>query len=366
MVLTDFLSFFPGNFWAKNSRFLVLAIFFKQGLPKLYSTCPVALSAEFFSKNHINWHCERKNSAGFVQTAIYFSGELLNKTIVVYYSLPDSSSMGCQNCIPRVQRHFLRNFFHRIILIGTVSQKIQLVLSELHSTFPRSFRAKQFSFTIPCQILQACMGCQNCIQRVQRHFLRNFFHRIIIIGTVNEKNQMVLTDFLSFFPGNFWAKNSRFLVLARFFKQGLPKLYSTCPVALSAEFFSKNHINWHCERKNSAGFVQTAIYFSGELLSKTIVVYYSLPDSSSMGCQNCIPRVQRHFLRNFFHRIILIGTVSQKIQLVLSELHSTFPRSFRAKQFSFTIPCQILQAWVAKTVFNVSRGTFCGTFFTES
>ena len=282
--------------------FLVPARFFKRGLPKLYSTCPEALFAEFFSQNHINWHCERKNSAGFVRTAFYFSEELPSKTNLVYYSLPDSSSMGCQNCIPRVQRHFLRNFFHRIIIIVTVNEKNQLVLSQLHSTF----------------------------------------------------------------PGNFWANNSRFLVLARFFKQGLPKLYSTCPVALSTEFFSKNHINWHCERKNSAGFVQTAFYFSWELLSKTILVYYSLPDSSSMGCQNCIPRVQRHFLRNFFHRIILIGTVSEKIQLVLSELHSTFPRNFRAKQFSFTIPCQILQAWVAKLVFYVSRGNFCGILFTES
>ena len=153
--------------------FPVPARFFKRGLPKLYSTCPEALFAEFFSQNHINWHCERKNSAGFVRTAFYFSEELSSKTILVYYSLPDSSSMGCQNCIPRVQRHFLRNFFHRII----------------------------------------------------------------IIGTVNEKNQLVLTDLLSFFPGNFWAKNSRFLVLARFFKHGVPKLYSTCPVALSAEFF---------------------------------------------------------------------------------------------------------------------------------
>ena len=138
------------------------------------------------------------------------------------------------------------------------------------------------------------------------------------------------------------------------------------------KFFSKNHINWHCERKNSAGFVQTAFNFSGELLSKQFsklsfwIFFQSLPDSSSVGCQNCILRVQRPFLRNFFHRIILIDTVSEKIQLVLSELHSTFPRSFRAKQFSFTIPCHILQAWVAKTVFHVSRGTFCGTFFTES
>ena len=169
-----------------------------------------------------------------------------------------------------------------------------------------------------------------------------------------------------FFRGAFEQNSSPLLFLARFFKHGLPKLYSTCPEAFFAEFFSQNHINWHCERKNSAGFVRTAFYFSEELSSKTVLLYYSLPDSSSMGCQNCIPRVQRRFLRNFFHRIILIGTVSEKIQLVLSELHSTFPRNFRAKQFSFTIPCQILQAWVAETVFHVSRGVFCGIFFTES
>ena len=131
--------------------FLVLARFFKHGLPKLYSTCPEAIFADFFSQNHINWHCEQKNSAGFVKTAFYFSGDLLSKTIL---------------------------------------EVVDLV------------------------------------------FL---------------------------------------LVLARFFKHLLPKLYSTCPEALFAEFFSQNHINWHCERKNSAGFVKTAFYFSGELLSKTIL-----------------------------------------------------------------------------------------------
>ena len=262
----------------------------------------------FFSKNHINWHCERKNSAGFVPTAFYFSGELLSKTILEVVLLDFF-------LVPA------RFFKHG--------------LPKLYSTCPEALFAELFS---------------------QNH---NNWH-------CERKKSAGFDRFAFFFPGNFWAKNSRFLVLARFFKHGLPKLYSTCPVALSAEFFSKNHINWHCERKNSAGFVQTAFYFSGELLSKTILVYYSLPDSSSMGCQNCIPRVQRHFLRNFFHRIILIGTVSEKIQLVLSELHSTFPRNFRAKQFSFTIPCQILQAWVAKLVFYVSRGNFCGILFTES
>ena len=128
--------------------FLVPARFFKHGLPKLYSTCPEALFAEFFSQNYKCWHCERKNSAGFVKTAFYFSGELLSKTI------------------------------------------------------------------------------------------------------------LEVVDLVSF------------VVIARFFKQELPKLYSTCPEALFAEFFSQNYNCWHCERKNSAGFVKTAFYFSGELLSK--------------------------------------------------------------------------------------------------
>ena len=61
------------------------------------------------------------------------------------------------------------------------------------------------------------------------------------------------------------------LVLARFFKHGSPKLYCTCPEALSEDFFSQNHNNSHCERENSAGFVRTAFYFSGELLSKIIL-----------------------------------------------------------------------------------------------
>ena len=154
------------------------------------------------------------------------------------------------------------------------------------------------------------MDCQNCILRVQRHFLRNFFHRITLNVTMSQKIQLVLSKLHSTFPGNFWAKQ-----------------------------FSKLSF-W---------------YF-----------FEFLPDSSSMGCQNCILRLQRHFLRNFRHRIIINGTVSGKIQLVLSELHSTFPGNIWAKQFSFTSPCQILQAWVAKTVFYVSRGTFWGIFLTES
>ena len=243
---------FRGTFEQNNFQsrrfgfFVVLARFFKHGLPKVYSPCPEEIFAEFYSQNHIKWHGERKKSAGFVRTAFYFPEELSSKTILVYYSLPDFSRMGCQNCSLRVLKHFLRTFF------------------------------------------------------------------------------------------------------------------------------SQNHTNWPCERKNSAGFVKTAFYFSEELPSKTFLVYYSLADSASMGCKICILRVQRKFLRNFIHRIILVGTLSEKIQLVLSKLLSIFPGNFWAKQFSkssiwfFSSPCQILQAWVAKIVFYVSRGTFRGIFFTES
>ena len=161
------------------------------------------------------------------------------------------------------------------------------------------------------------MGCQNCILRVQRKFLRNFIHRITLNVTVSQKIQLVFSKLLSTLPGNFWAKQfskssfwSFFLVLAKFFKHGLPKLYSTCLEALSAELFSQNHINWHCERKKF-----------------------------SLFCQNCI--------------LLFRGTFEQNIS--------------RSRRYGFfSGPCQILQAWVAKIVFLVSRGTFCGIFFTES
>ena len=267
--------------------------------------------------------------------------------------------------------HFLRNFFHRNITFDTVTGKNELVLSELHSIFPGNFWAKKFSFSSPCQILQAWVA--KTVFYVSRgNFCGIFSTESYKLALWAKKFTWFCQNGILLFRGTFEQNNSQsrrfgfFVVLARFFKHGLPKLYSTCPEAFFAEFFSQNHINWHCERKNSASSVRTAFYFSEELSSKTVLLYYSLPDSSSMGCQNCIPRVQRRFLRNFFPRIILFGTVSEEIQLVLSELHSTFPRNFRAKQFSFTIPCQILQAWVAKTVFNVSRGNFCGILFTES
>ena len=174
------------------------------------------------------------------------------------------------------------------------------------------------------------------------------------------------------FRGTFEQNNSRLLFLARFFKHGLPKLYSACPEAIFVELFSQNHNNCHCERKKSAGFVPTAFYFSGELLSKQF--------SFSSPCQILQAWVAKTvfyvssgtFCGIFFRRIILIGTMSEKIQLLLSQLHSTFPGNFWANNSRscpfgfFSSPCQILQAWVAKTVFYVSRGTFCGIFLTES
>ena len=196
--------------------FVVLARFFKHGLPKLYSTCPEAFIAEFFSQNHINWHCERKNSAGFVRTAFYFSEELSSKTVPLYYSLPDTSSMGCQNCILRVQRKFLRNFIHRIILVGTVSEKNSA------------------------------------------GFVRTAFY---FSGELLSKTILKVVDFVFF------------VVLARFFKHGLPKLYSTCPEAFFAEFFSQNHNNWHCERKKISWFWQICFLFFGGTFEQKILVF---------------------------------------------------------------------------------------------
>ena len=122
------------------------------------------------------------------------------------------------------------------------------------------------------------MGCQNCILRVQRHFFEEFFSQNLNIWHCERKNSAGFVRTAFYFSGEPLSKTNLelvvlvfFLVYARFFKHGLPKLYSTCPEALFADFFYQNHINWHCERKNSAGFVKTAFDFSGELLSKTIL-----------------------------------------------------------------------------------------------
>ena len=153
------------------------------------------------------------------------------------------------------------------------------------------------------------MGYQNCLLRVQRHFLRKFFHRVILFDTVNEKIQLVLSKLHSIFAGNFWAKQLLFFSPCQIVQAWVTKTVFYVSRGIFAELFSQNHINWHCERKKSAGFVKTAFYFSGELLSKTIL---------------------------------------EVVDLV------------------FSSPCQSFQAWVTKTFFYVSRGTFCGIFFTES
>ena len=225
------------------------------------------------------------------------------------------------------------------------------------------------------------MGCQNCILRVQRHFLRNCFHRIILIGTVRGKNSAGFVKTAFYFSRELLSKTVLevvvwvfLLVLARFFKHGLPKLYSTSPEALFAEFFfSQKHNIRHCERKKSAGFLRTAFFFFRGIVEQNTsrIRRFGVFSSPCQIFQAWVAKtvfyVSRGTFRGFFfNRNILIGTVSGKIQLVLSELHSTFPGNFWAKHISFTSPCQIFQAWVAKTVFYVSRGTFCGTFFTES
>ena len=154
------------------------------------------------------------------------------------------------------------------------------------------------------------MDCQNCILGVQRHFFLNFFHKIIIIGPVSEKIQLVLSKLHSTFRGTFEQNNSQ-----------------------SRRF----------------GFFSNLCQIFEARVAKTV---FYVPRGTFGGF--------------FFHRIILNDTVSENNLLVLSELHSTFLRNFWAKKFSFSSPCQILQAWVVKSVFYVSRDTFCGTFLTES
>ena len=306
-----------GTFEQNNSRsrwfgfFLVFARFFKHGLPKLYSRCPEAPFADFFSQNHKNWHCERKNSAGFVTTAYYFPGNFwskqFSKSSIWFFSSPCQIFQAwVTKTVFYVSRGtFCGIFFHRIILIGTVKEKIQLVSSELHSTFPGIFWAKKLLFFSPCQIFQAWVT--KTVFYVSRGtFCGYFFHRIIRIGTVSEKIQLVLSKLHSIFPGNFWTK--------QFSKSSIWFFSSPCQIF-------------------QAWVTKTVFYVS-----------------------------RGTFCGIFFHRIILIGTVKEKIQLVSSELHSTFPGIFWAKQFLFFSPCQIVQVWVTKTVFYVSRGIFTELF----
>ena len=161
------------------------------------------------------------------------------------------------------------------------------------------------------------MGCQSCVQRVQRHFLRNFF--------------------------------------------------------------SQNHIDWHCERKNSAGFVKTALYFSGELLSKTILkvvdlfFFLVLAKFFKHGLPKlCSTWPEALFAELFFTESYWLTLWAKKFSWFCQNCIILFRATFvqnnsQSRRFGFfSSPCQILQAWVAKTVFYVFRGTFCWTFFTES
>ena len=183
--------------------------------------------------------------------------------------------MGYQNCLLSVQRQFLRNFFHRIILIDTVNEKIQLVLSKLHSIFAGNFWAKQFSKSLIWFFLVLARffkhGLPKLYSTCPEALFADFFHRIILIGTVSEKNQLVLSELHSTFPGNFWAKQLLFFSLCQIVQAWVTKTVFYVSRGIFAELFSQNHINWHCERKKSAGFVKTAFYFSGEILSKTIL-----------------------------------------------------------------------------------------------
>ena len=269
--------------------FLVLARFFQHGLPKLYSTCPEALFADFFSQNHINWHCEQKNSAGFVKTAFYFSGDLLSKTILEVVDLvfllvlarffkhgllklcstcpePFFADFFSQNhnnwhCERKKLAGFVKNAFYLSgeLLSKTILEVVELVLFLVLARFFQHWLPKLYS-TCP-EALFADFFSQNhinwhCEQKNSAGFVKTAFY---FSGDLLSKTILEVVDLVFL------------LVLARFFKHWLPKLYSTCPEALFAEFFSQNHINWHCERKNSAGFVKTAFYISGELLSKTIL-----------------------------------------------------------------------------------------------
>ena len=229
------------------------------------------------------------------------------------------------------------------------------------------------------------MGCQNCILRLQRHFLRNFFSQKHIIWHCERKKSAGFLRTAFYFSRELLSKTILevvdlvfFLVPARFFKHGLPKLYSTCPEVLFADFFSQNYINWHCERKNSAGFVRTAFYFSGELLSKTIlevvvlVFFLVLARFFKHGLPNLYSTSPEALFAEFFFTETYYLTLWAKKISWFSQNSILFfqgtveQNNSRSRWFGvFSSPCQILQAWVAKTVFYVSRGTFCGFFFTE-
>ena len=189
-------------------------------MPKLYSTCPEALFADIFSQNHINWHCEQKNSSGFVKTAFYFSGDLLSKTILEVVDL--------------VFLLVLARFFKHGLL-------------KLCSTCPEPFFADFFSQNHNnwhCERKKFIWFCQNCILLFRGTFEQNN-SRSRRFGFFSSPSQILQA----------WVTKTVFYVSRGTF----------CGV------FSQNQFNWYCERKKLAGFVKNAFYLSGELLSKTIL-----------------------------------------------------------------------------------------------
>ena len=180
------------------------------------------------------------------------------------------------------------------------------------------------------------MGCQNCILRAQWHFKRNFFSKNHINWHCERKNSAGFDRFALFFPGNFWANNSRscpfgfFSSHCQILQAWVAKTVFHVSRALFAELFSQNHNNWHCEGKKSAGFDRFAFFFSGELLSKKFSFSSPCQILQAWGAKTVFYVSSGTFCGIFFRRIILIGTVSEKIQLLLSKLHSTFPGKFCA------------------------------------
>ena len=304
--------------------FLVLARFFKHGLPKLCSTCPEPFFAEFFSQNNNNWHYERKNFIWF-----------------------------CQNCILLFRGTFEQNN-SRSRRFGFFSSPSQILEAWVTKTV---FYVSRGTF---CGVFSQNQFNWYCGRKKLAGFVKNAFYLSgeLLSITILEVVELVL-----------------FLVLARFFQHGLPKLYSTCPEALFADFFSQNHINWHCEQKNSAGFVKTAFYFSGDLLSKTIlevvdlVFLLVLARFFKHGLLKLCSTCPEPFFADFFSQNHNNWHCERKkfiwfCQNCILLFRGTFGQNnSRSRRFGFfSSPSQILQAWVTKTVFYVSRGTFCGVF----
>ena len=271
--------------------YLVLARFFKHGLPKLCSTCPEALFAEFFSQNHINWHCERKNSAGFVKTTFYFSGELLSRTILevvdllFFLSLKNFFKHGLPKLFSTCPEALFAEFFSQIHVNSHCERKNSAGFVKTAFYFSGELLSKAILEVVVVGLLFFLVvarffkhGLPKLYSTCPEALFADFLSQNHIDWHCERKHSAGSVKTAFYFSGEPLSKTllevvdmAFYLVLARFFKHGLPKLCSTCPEALFAEFFSQNHINWHCERKNSAGFVKTTFYFSGELLSRTIL-----------------------------------------------------------------------------------------------